>query len=202
MIQALIFDLGDVIVGLDFDRAYRAVGRLTGLAKPAIQEKIVRADLAVRYETGEISSAEFHEQFCEAVGLHLSYEEFAQLWGNMFAEEPLLEEELFAHWADHYRLVLLSNTNELHFRWIEERYAPLAHFHQKVLSYEVGVMKPFASIYEAAVKAADVPPAACFFTDDKTINIAGAQAAGLQAEQFTGRAELLSQLGARGVSLP
>lgn len=199
MIQALLFDLGDVIVGLDFDRAYRRLEAMTGLKKPEITGRIAAADLAVAYETGSIDSAEFHRRFCEAVGIAMPFADFAGLWGNMFAEEPLLEEALFEEWARDYQLVLLSNTNELHYEWIAARYSPLRHFHATVLSYEVGTMKPDRRIYKAAVAAAGVAPEACFFTDDKQANVEGARALRIQAVRFVGREDLLGDLGRLGV---
>jgi putative hydrolase of the HAD superfamily len=154
MVKALLFDLGGVIVGLDFGRAYRAAASFTRFPAEQIPEIIRRANLAGPYERGEMSSRDFHLRFCRALEMDVSYEEFQFLWGNMFEDEPLLEDAFLAGLRERHRLVLLSNTNELHFDFIRERYPLLRHFHECVLSYEVGAMKPDQAIYREAIERA------------------------------------------------
>ena len=117
-IKALLFDLGDVMIGLDFDRAYRAAAELSPYSPEEIRELVRQADLANPYERGEISSNVFYRRFCEAVEIDIPFDRFRLLWGDMFERKPLLPEDFFAALAENYRLVLLSNTNELHFEFI------------------------------------------------------------------------------------
>ncbi len=199
MTKALLFDLGDVIVGLDFDRAYRRVAGLRGGPVDGVPALIREANLADPYERGEISSAQFHREFCGAVGLDLSYGEFRDLWEDMFQPELLVPESFFASVQGKHRLVLLSNTNEIHFEAIRQRYPVLDRFDDFVLSYRVGAMKPSPAIYREAVRTAGCLPQECFFTDDKAENIAGAMRAGLDAVLFEGWLKLGEDLRQRGV---
>ena len=197
--KALLFDLGNVIIGLDFDRAYRALAGMTRYRADELPEIISRANLAGPYERGELSNDEFHRQFCAALDLDLAYEPFEGLWGDMFVTEPFLQKHFFEGLARRYRLILLSNTNDIHYRFIREQYPMLGLFDDFVLSYEIGVMKPDPGIYEEAIRRAGAPAGECFFVDDKQINVDAARRAGIDAECFESRDELERQLRDRGI---
>lgn len=200
MTKAILFDLGNVIVGLDFDRGYRAAAARCPFSVAEIPDRIRAASLSVPYELGEISSEEFYQRFCDALQMRdVSFVDFARLWGDMFDDEPLLSGELLRGLRARYRLVLLSNTNDLHFRWIREHYPLLEHFHDFVLSYEVGSMKPSAGIYKEAIRVAGCHPEECFFTDDNEGNIDGARQLGIDAVLFAGQEQLETELARRGV---
>ena len=199
MTKALLFDLGDVIVGLDFDRAYQRLARLLGRSAAGMPALIREARLAEPYERGEISSGQFHRAFCQAAGIDVAYDEFCEIWEDMFQPELLVPESLFESVKGKYRLVLLSNTNEIHFDSIVRRYPVLGWFDDFVLSYRVGALKPSPAIYQEAVRAAVCRPGECFFTDDKTENVAGAVTAGLDAVRFEGWPKLERDLRLRSV---
>jgi len=199
MIRTLLFDLGNVLVGLEFERAYRAASALSGLSPDRIRDLLRTSGLAGPYERGEIDSAEFHRRTVELLGLEIDFERFAALWGDMFADRPLIDDALIDQAAARCRMAILSNTNELHFLDIRRRYPLLGKFEHYVLSYQVGAMKPSARIYEAALEMTDSRPEECFFTDDKPENIAGARKLGIDAELFRGEDDLREHLRRRGV---
>ncbi len=198
--KAVLLDLGNVIVGLDMDRFYRAVALLCPFGFEEIPDRIRDAGLYEPYERGEILSDEFHHRFCEALQINgVAFDEFGRLWGDMFQPAPLLSSELLRGLSARYPLLLLSNTNELHFRWIRRHYPLLEHFRDYVLSYQVGAMKPSPEIYREAVRRAGCDPEECFFTDDVAENIAGARRVGIDAQLFAGEEQLQRQLAERGL---
>ncbi len=199
MIKAILLDLGGVIVELDFARAYRATAELTGLDVEEVPERIRRAGLAEPYEHGRISSEEFYRRLSAALGLRVSYKRFCEIWGDMFGAEPLLERSFLAALRKRYRLLLLSNTNELHFEWLRRRFPLLKEFDDYVLSYEVGSMKPAPEIYLEAVGRAGCETAECFFADDKPENIEAATRLGMHGALFTSGQALRSELRGHGV---
>ncbi len=199
MIRTIFFDLGDVLVKLDFDRAYRAAAKLSGGEPEEVRRLLAEADLAGPYERGEIDSAEFHRR-CEALlGLNTSFESFSALWGEMFASEQLVSPDLIEALGRRYRLAILSNTNALHYQRLRRRFAFLALFPMAVLSYEVGAMKPSREIYERALERTASSPEECFFVDDRPENVAGAAAVGIHAVEFRGQADLERALRDAGV---
>jgi len=197
--KAILLDLGNVIVGLDFEKAYRAAAALCPYSEAEVPAIIEAERLAEPYECGLISTRVFYERFTRALKMNAGYERFCRIWEDMFQPEPLLAEPFLEGLARRRKLILLSNTNELHFESIRARYPALAHFHDFVLSYEAGVMKPEPEIYEEAVRRAGCLPEECFFTDDKQVNVAGALRAALDAVRFTGAAALERELAFRGI---
>jgi HAD superfamily hydrolase (TIGR01509 family) len=199
MLKTIIFDLGNVIVPLDFPAGYAAWSAATGHAAEEIERRMQSVDLYRAYEAGEVSTPEFHAAMEELMGVRFDEPALMNLWSSIFAEPTLVDAELLIRLKQRYRLVLLSNTNDLHFRFIRRNYPIVELFDSYVLSYEVGVMKPETRIYQAAVEAARCEAGECFFTDDLAANIEAARAAGLDAEVFVDEETLRGHLGARGV---
>jgi putative hydrolase of the HAD superfamily len=99
-------------------------------------------------------------------------------------------------------LLALSNTNSIHFAMLKDAYPLLRHFHDFVLSYEVGAAKPDAKIYREAIARAQCRPEECFFTDDMAVNIEAACEHGMDAVQFLSAEQLDRELRARGLRQP
>lgn len=199
MIRALLFDLGNVLVGFDFARGYRAIEGITARPPEEIQRLINRSGLVVPYERGEISSEDFVAQLSDALGLRLSYREFCDLWSTIFLPDPLLPEALLASLRRRYRMVLISNTNHIHYQTIKNAYPVVRHFDARVLSFRVGAAKPSQIMYEEAVRQAGCRPEECFFTDDMPEFVEAARACGIDAVQFQGREQLEQDLRKRGI---
>ncbi len=200
MPKALIFDLGGVIVPLDFPRAYRALEAVCGIPAEEIPKKFGTTDLVKRFETGQMTAEEFTAELGRLFDINISHAEFCNLWSALFPAHSLLPEELFEALAKQYRLVLLSNTNVIHFDEIRSRYPQLNHFHEYVLSYKVGAAKPSSRIYQAAIAAAQCAAEDCFFTDDIPVYVEGARKQGIDAVQFLNYEQLQLELRSRDVS--
>ncbi|HEY4086144.1 MAG TPA: HAD family phosphatase [Bryobacteraceae bacterium] len=199
MIKAVIFDLGRVIVPFDLARGYSRIAELTGLAQAEIPERIRSTGFIERLESGTIEPREFARQLSEVLGLQCSYEEFCEIWSSIFLPPTLIPEEMLVKIAACFRLVLLSNTNAIHFDMIRANYPHLRHFHALVLSHEVGAMKPSPRIYEQAVAAAGCRPEECFFTDDIAAYVEGARRYGIDAVQFESAEQIERELKHRNV---
>jgi putative hydrolase of the HAD superfamily len=198
MYKAIIFDLGRVLVHFDFQRGYRALEGLCPYSAAEIPGRIFTTGLVNRFETGLIESQDFYAQFSEQLGLSIDYAHFRGIWTSIFTE-ALLPESLLESLAARYRLVLLSNTNPIHFEMIRATFPHLRHFHQLVLSYEVKAMKPQPEIYRAAIEAAQCRAEECFYTDDIPEYVEGARKLGIDAVQFESREQIERELRARGI---
>jgi glucose-1-phosphatase len=200
MIKAVIFDLGRVIVPFDFKRGYARLAPLCGLEPADIPHRISTTDLVQRYESGAIQSRDFVRELASHLNFETTYENFCEIWSSIFLPETLIPESMLEGIARNYPLILLSNTNQIHFDMIRENYSLLRHFNKFVLSYEVGAMKPFPLIYERAIEAAGCAPHECFFTDDIAAYVEGARAAGIDAVQFESAEQITCELHRRGVT--
>ena len=200
MIKTVIFDLGKVIVPFDFKRGYRAISELCGYSPEEIPKRIGATDLVTRFECGQLPPEEFVAALCRILDLRMEYDRFCQIWSSIFLPETLIPERMLEGIGQRRRLLLLSNTNAIHFRMIRDNYPLLRHFHEYVLSYEVGAMKPSPRIYEEAIARARCEPAECFFTDDIAEYVQAARAAGIDAVQFESAAQIERELIRRGVN--
>lgn len=201
MIKTLIFDLGNVIIPFDFGRAYARVEQLTGLDRATIRSRIGTSDLPDRLESGRIAPQAFVEELSAVLGFPIGYTEFRELWSSIFFPETLLPESLFESLKGRFRLLVLSNTNPMHFEMVRENYPLLRHFDHYVLSYEVGALKPDPLIYREAIRHAQCDPGECFYTDDIAAFVEGARRQGIDAVQFTGFDPLRDELQARGIAI-
>lgn len=199
MTKAVLLDLGEVVVGLDFSRAYQAIARLTNYTVEEIPKIVSTSGLADVYEHGQISSEIFCQELSAALGLSVDFAEFRSIWEDMFEPEPIVSDRFLKGLACSRILLLVSNTNELHFNFVRRRYPLLRNFHSFVLSYEVGCMKPAKAIYQEAIRRAKCRPEECFFTDDKAVNVDAALQLSMDAAVFRDEFTLERQLRERGV---
>jgi putative hydrolase of the HAD superfamily len=197
--RTIIFDLGKVIIPFDFERGYRAIAADCGLPPAEIRSRIAATGAVVQLETGLIEPRDFVGEISRLIDFPGTYADFCRHWSSIFLPETLIPEELILQLKGHYRLLVLSNTNAIHIDMVREHYGILRHFDHLVLSHEVKAMKPDPKIYAAALAHAQADPAECFFTDDIPEYVEGARRAGIDAEPFTGYANLLEHLTARGV---
>ena len=200
MIKAIIFDLGKTLIPFDFDRGYRALEGVCSHSTQDIRKRLSETDLVERFETGLVEPRAFVHEFCGLFHVDLAYDEFCRIWSLIFLPETLVPEQILESLASRYRLVLLSNTNAIHFEMVRANYPLLRHFHEMVLSYEVHRLKPSADIYRIAIDRAGCRPEECFFTDDIAAYVEAARSQGIDAVRFESCAQLERELQARGVS--
>jgi putative hydrolase of the HAD superfamily len=200
-LKTIVFDLGNVIIPFDFGRGYARLEQHVGLPAAEIRERIVATGLVPELESGRIEPRPFVAAINAALGMSLTYEEFAEIWSSIFLPETLIPESLVVQLKENHRVMVLSNTNAIHFEMVWEAYPILRHFDHLVLSHEVKAMKPEPAIYAAVLAEAQAEPGECFFTDDISAYVEGARRAGMQAEQFLGYEKLLGDLRSRGVAV-
>jgi putative hydrolase of the HAD superfamily len=199
LIKTVIFDLGRVIVPFDFKRGYARLSPLCGIPAAEIPARIATTKLVERFECGGVAPRDFVHQLSAHLGFETTYENFREIWSSIFLPETLIPEAMLEGIARSHRLILLSNTNVLHFEMLQANYPLLRHFHKYVLSHEVGAMKPSPLIYQKAIEAACSLPEECFFTDDIAEFVVGARAQGIDAVQFESAAQIERELRRRGV---
>jgi FMN phosphatase YigB (HAD superfamily) len=199
VIKTVIFDLGKVLIPFDFSRGYLAMEKFCDHKAAEIPKRIAATDLVHRFETGLVEPRDFVEQLSRLLELRIGYEQFCEIWSSIFLPDTLIPESLLAGIGERYRMLVLSNTNAIHFEMVRRNYAWLRHFDDLVLSYEVKAMKPSPAIYREAIARAQCRPEECFFTDDIEAYVEGARHEGIDAVQFKSCAQLERDLTARGI---
>ncbi len=193
----VIFDLGGVLVGVDFVRACKRLEAAGGAAAAVVYETIANGPDKQAFDTGRLSPQQFAARFCASIGAHVSYADFADIWCDIFAEQREVT-GLLDRIATKADLVLLSNTDPLHLAYVRKHYDFLPKFGRMLLSYEVGYAKPARQIFERAL-ALCTPGARMIYFDDVVEYVAAARACGLHAEQFVDAVKLRRDLERFGV---
>lgn len=199
MIKTVIFDLGKVLIPFDFSRGYRAMEKLCDYPAAEIRQRIAATDLVHRFETGLVEPLDFVEQLSRQLDLRVTYQQFCDIWSSIFLQDELVPESLLAGIGERYRMLVLSNTNAIHFAMVRQSYPMLRHFDDFILSYEVKAMKPAPAIYREAIARAQCRPEECFYTDDIAAYVEGARQQGIDAVQFQSGEQLERELAARGI---
>ncbi len=193
----VVFDLGGVLVSVDFMRACRRLEAAGGAPAADICAAIVDGADKAGFDTGRLSPQEFAARCCAAAGVSLPYAEFADIWCDIFAEQREVT-GLLDEIGKHADLLLLSNTDPLHLEYLRSHYGFLEKFQRLVLSYEVGQAKPARQMFERALGLCAAGTRMIYF-DDVAEYVAAARACGLPAEQFVGAAKLRRDLARFGV---
>ena len=200
-IEALLFDLGKVLVNFNFKNGVDSLHASCSISRDQFEQVLLNTDWVRGYESGKVSTREFHDYLCRAATLSLTLPEFCATWSSIFLPDLLVSEDLLASLRRRYPLVLVSNTNEAHVEYIREKYRVFDYFDHLVLSYEVGSLKPDTKIFQHAIEAAGLPAEALFFTDDREENIVAARQLGIHAHQFTSELSLIEALKQAGVEV-
>jgi putative hydrolase of the HAD superfamily len=196
--KAIIFDLGRVLIDFDFKRGYQALEGMCPYRAAEIPGRLATCDLVERFETGLIEPRDFVAEMSAVLDLKIDYDRFCRIWSSIFTG-TLVPENLLAGLAARYRLMLLSNTNAIHFEGLRASHPMLRHFHDLVLSYEVKAMKPRPEIFQAAIARAGCRAEECFYTDDVAAFVTAARNLGIDAVQFESAAQLDREFAARGI---
>lgn len=197
--QSLVFDFGNVVGYFDYQRSAERLARHTDLSAEEIIACVRNGGLEEEYESGRISSADFLRQVRTLCRLRCSEEELISAYADIFSPNRDVC-DLLPTLKSRYKLLLGSNTCELHARQFQRQFAEtLRHFDHLVLSYEIGVRKPKSGFFAHCQRLADCPPAECLFIDDLPENVAGAVACGWHGIVYRGIGDLRSRLAALGV---
>jgi HAD superfamily hydrolase (TIGR01509 family) len=199
MIEALLFDLGKVLVDFDFERGMQRFAAKTSLTREQFEQVIWDKHWIRRYERGEISTGEYLAHLNERGKLNMTLDEFHEAWSAVFLPDLILPEQLLINLKKNYPLILVSNTNESHASFVSKRYSVFDHFGHRILSHEVGSLKPDLKIYRAAIEASGKPASALFFVDDREENIEAALSLGIQAHLFRTPAGLFQAFKQHGI---
>jgi putative hydrolase of the HAD superfamily len=199
MIQTIIFDFGKVIAFFDHWSVTKRLAVHGDLPAEELHAFIFGGTLEDDYEAGRLSTAGFLQQLRAKARLRCSEEELIAGYADIFWPNPDIC-ALIPQLTPHYRLVLASNTTELHSRQFRRQFADtLASFDALVLSHEVGARKPSAAFFQRCLERAECPASACIFIDDLPANVAGALACGLHGVVYTGIDDLKRRLADLGV---
>ncbi|MBU1065317.1 HAD family phosphatase [bacterium] len=184
MIRTIFFDLGNVLVTVNKEFAIRELAKLPGISLPLVRQ-IADSQLEMDFEQGLLSIDEYMEKLYRDYGIseQITVESLIDIWQKPFELMPEVC-RLLPVLKTQVKLVLLSNTNDLHIRAVRKKTAILDKFDDLVLSYQVKVRKPDEAIYNKALSVAKSCPEECLFIDDLIENVMAARQVGIRSHQY------------------
>ena len=201
-VHALLFDFGNVIGFFDHDRGAAQVAELLRADPRRVYDFFFRTYLEDRYDRGLISSDELLAMLrAEFNAADAPAAELERAFGSVFwRNEPVID--VIRRVPKSVKLILGSNTNDLHYRNFSVMFADVfARFDKIILSHEIGKRKPDREFYRVCLDAAQCAPGEMLFFDDKAENVEAARSLGIHGVVFTPAVDLTNVLRENGVVL-
>jgi FMN phosphatase YigB (HAD superfamily) len=188
-IKNIIFDLGNVLLDLDWDRTERA---FRDLLREEFDEALRRYEserLFEQLEIGQLTPEAFLKQMKKITRRPLEEKAIVESWNTILVEIPPARLQWLQKLSNRYAIYLLSNTNAIHIEWLHihlQKQAGMtihdfnALFVKPYYSFEINLRKPNREIYEYVINDADLCPEETLFVDDMEENILSAQSVGLK----------------------
>jgi glucose-1-phosphatase len=198
--DALLFDLGRVVLDLDFNRTLGLWAQHAACEPAQLVGRFMRDELYHRHEKGEISDEAFFAGLRTSLGIDISDHQFVEGWNAIFIGEMPGINQLLARAAQRIPLYAFSNTNAPHVAHFSRAFADvLKHFREIFVSSAIGLRKPDAEAYDHVVRAIGVPAERIVFFDDLAENIEGARQRGLKAVLVTSPDDVARTLDTLGI---
>jgi HAD superfamily hydrolase (TIGR01509 family) len=181
-IRALMFDLGGVVIEVDFGRVLRAWAAVAGCDPAVLGQRFSFDEAYQQHERGELDACGYFASLRSSLGLRLSDQEFAAGWNDLFVGIAGGMPALLTAASRRYPLYAFTNSNPTHQREWSTRFASeLSAFRSAFVASELGLRKPDPAAFAAAAARAGFRAAEILFIDDTPENITGARAAGMHA---------------------
>ena len=185
-IKNLLIDFGGVLINLDKERCVNNFHALNMGVMAGMLDSYRQKGLFLEHEQGKISSDEFRQRIRSYATTPVTDEQIDAAWNSFLVDIPHAKLDLLLELRKHYRVYLLSNTNEIHWEWAKEHafaygnYRVDDYFERLYLSFQMGTAKPDPEIFKMVMRDADLKPEETFFIDDSAANCEVARALGIE----------------------
>lgn len=188
----LVLDIGNVVLPIDYNRTVQSFSRHTPANIESMLTLHQQTIIFDQFERGEFCSSMFRKKVSELFGLSVSDELFDSCWNDLLLPVPEENVQYLSFLRRHYRVVALSNINEIHAHALDHyaiNYLNISSFrdlfHKVYYSYEHGFRKPEIGLYQLLQQQENSEGKNILFIDDKKENVESARALGWNAEQLT-----------------
>ena len=187
-IRNIIFDLGGVLLNIDYQATIKAFKELGVADFDRVYTQARQSHVFDDFDKGRISPEEFRNKIRRIAGLPLTTDAIDQAWNAMLLDFPWHHFDLLTGVKSNYRTFLLSNTNAIHipvfYDYLQRTYGfdNLDAFFEKIyLSHQIGMHKPDRGPFDLIIRENGLVPEETLFIDDSKQHLAGARAAGIKA---------------------
>jgi putative hydrolase of the HAD superfamily len=198
--DALLFDLGRVVLDVDFTRVVACWAGHAGCEPSEIAARFAPDENYFHHERGTISDEAFFDSLRTSLAIAISDEQFLEGWNSIFVGEMEGIADLLERASRRLPLYAFSNTNRPHVETFTRMYPEvLGHFREIYISSTIGMRKPEPEAFDHVVGAIGVPASRIVFFDDLAENIEGARARGLKAVHVRSVSDVADALKALGI---
>lgn len=199
-ISDIIFDLGGVVLDIDYRLTLRAFTQLGAKNLEEIYTLTAQREVVSQFERGQIDAHTFMAELRSLLGIDLAYDDAVKAWNAMVLQWNPQRMRLLERLADQFGLHLLSNTNTLHRDLFEPELVKATghgidcYFKNVFYSFEMGMRKPEPEIFAEVLRRAQLNPARTLFIDDNASNVEAARAQGIAAYRIDPATECIDDL--------
>ncbi len=186
-IKFLIFDLGNVIYDIDYSLTFNKLNSRLPEKDHGLGKKFMVSDTHFSLETGKISEESFRNGVREYFSQDWDDAWIDEIWNALLVDIPMDRVQLLLRLKEQYPLYLLSNTNSIHFKVVDQVFREKLTdtewsmlFDKVFLSHEMGLRKPSEEIYREVVRQIGGEAQECLFFDDLPENLKGAEKVGMR----------------------
>ncbi len=199
-IEGLLFDLGGVVIGIDFERALQAWNQWTLLSIEEMRDRFKMDEVYERHERGEVEASEYFAHLRKVLDLEASDADIALGWNAIFLSEITETVNYIRAVNNNLPCFAFTNSNPTHQNsWMSAFPRVVESFQQIFVSSELGLRKPDREAFESISDVTGIGLSATLFFDDTEENVKGAQAIGMNAVHVKGHIDVklaLSKIGA------
>lgn len=181
--DTIIFDFGGVILDID---PQKTIDAFTELTSPEAVKTIQESGILDEMERGELTPDELYKKTCQHINQEIPKDKFFEAWNAILLDYKQERLDYIAKLKKTHQLLLLSNTNEVHFKTFSEKMEKEHHtsfsnlFETLYLSYEMGLLKPDAEIYKRILQDKNLNPEKTLFIEDTKVNADKAEELGIK----------------------
>lgn len=199
-IKALLFDLGGVVLRIDFKSALNAWAPYSRLSPAAMAERAVSDEAFRRHERGQLDSAGYFAHLREVFELDASDEQIGAGWNAILIDEYALSMALIRQARAHLPCYAFTNTGAYHYDTWSTAFPDIVSLFDRIfMSFEMGLRKPEKAAFDAVATAIGMTHSEILFFDDTDENIEGARNAGLQTVKVNDPADIQRALTGIGI---
>ena len=181
-IKALLFDLGGVVIDIDFDRVFESWAGYANQSVEVIKSRFAFDSHYERHERGEINASEYFASLRKTLGINISNDEFIEGWNSIYIGEMPGVVKLLSDIKEKCPIYGFTNSNAAHQSVWSVRFDNILKLFKKVfVSSEIGKRKPEPDAFRFLSDEIGVNPDNILFFDDSLGHVEGARAVGMKA---------------------
>ena len=196
-VEALLFDVGGVVIEIDFGRAVASWAKAARTPVDTLRARFSFDEAYQSHERGEIAAGQYFAALRSSLGVDLPDAALVTGWNAIYVNEVPGMRALLHTVGRRFPIYAFTNSNPTHHAFCSAHYPDVLRSFRKVfLSFELGLRKPERAAFEAIAAAIGVSLDRILFFDDTPANVEGARAIGMPAVLVRSPADVANALAA------